>query len=195
MCGITGVYFSERARVVDTEQLRAMANALAHRGPDGDGVVVGPGWGFAHRRLAIVDLASGQQPMTTADGTLTVTFNGEIYNYLEVRAVLEQEGAVFCTNSDTEVLLHGYRAWGTGLARHLDEKKIGNRMFFGGNLLRQPVFVQLRKDRPEAFRVVGEMKGADAIMNQAIFLGTYPGLTNEMMDYEIQIIRSFVLDR
>ena len=119
MCGITGVYFSERARVVDTEQLRAMANALAHRGPDGDGVVVGPGWGFAHRRLAIVDLASGQQPMTTADGTLTVTFNGEIYNYLEVRAVLEQEGAVFCTNSDTEVLLHGYRAWGTGLARHL----------------------------------------------------------------------------
>jgi CDP-6-deoxy-D-xylo-4-hexulose-3-dehydrase len=83
----------------------------------------------------------------------------------------------------------------TGLARHLDEKKIGNRMFFGGNLLRQPVFVQLRKDRPEAFRVVGEMKGADEIMNQAIFLGTYPGLTNEMMDYEIQIIRSFVLDR
>jgi CDP-6-deoxy-D-xylo-4-hexulose-3-dehydrase len=83
----------------------------------------------------------------------------------------------------------------TDLARHLDEKKIGNRMFFGGNLLRQPVFVQLRKDRPEAFRVVGEMKGADEIMNQAIFLGTYPGLTNEMMDYEIQIIRSFVLDR
>jgi CDP-6-deoxy-D-xylo-4-hexulose-3-dehydrase len=83
----------------------------------------------------------------------------------------------------------------TGLARHLDEKKIGNRMFFGGNLLRQPVFVQLRKDRPEAFRVVGEMKGADEIMNQAIFLGTYPGLTNEMMDYEIETIREFVRKR
>jgi CDP-6-deoxy-D-xylo-4-hexulose-3-dehydrase len=79
----------------------------------------------------------------------------------------------------------------TDLARHLDEKKIGNRMFFGGNLLRQPVFVQLRKDRPEAFRVVGEMTGADEIMNQAIFLGTYPGLTKEMMDYEIEIIRAF----
>ncbi len=79
----------------------------------------------------------------------------------------------------------------TDLARYLDEKKIGNRMFFGGNLLRQPVFVQLRKDRPDSFRVVGEMTGADAIMNQAIFLGTFPGLSNEMMDYEIDTIRAF----
>ncbi|MEI6051859.1 MAG: hypothetical protein WCQ44_04085 [Opitutaceae bacterium] len=106
----------------------------------------------------------------------------------------------------------------TDLALHLDEKKIGNRMFFGGNLLRQPVFVQLRKDRPEAFRVISQtgkaltsaelelllststaansstspLPGADAIMNQALFLGTYPGLTKEMMDYEIEIIRNFV---
>ena len=83
----------------------------------------------------------------------------------------------------------------TDLARHLDKKKIGNRMFFGGNLLRQPVFVQLRKDRPEAFRVVGDMTGADEIMNQAIFLGTYPGLTKEMMDYEIETIRDFIRER
>ena len=83
----------------------------------------------------------------------------------------------------------------TDLARHLDGKKISNRMFFGGNLLRQPVFVQLRKDRPETFRVVGEMIGADEIMNQAIFLGTYPGLTREMMDYEIETIRAFVRDK
>jgi CDP-6-deoxy-D-xylo-4-hexulose-3-dehydrase len=79
----------------------------------------------------------------------------------------------------------------TDLARHLDEKKIGNRMFFGGNLLRQPVFVQLKKDRPDSFRVVGEMTGADQIMNSAIFLGTYPGLTPEMLRYEIQVIRDF----
>lgn len=83
----------------------------------------------------------------------------------------------------------------TDLARHLDAKKIGNRMFFGGNLLRQPVFVQLRKDRPDSFRVVGELIGADAIMNQAIFLGTYPGLSKEMMDYEIEVIREFVRNR
>ena len=80
----------------------------------------------------------------------------------------------------------------TDLARHLDEKKIGNRMFFGGNLLRQPAFVQLKKDRPDSFRVVGEMTGADQIMNSAIFLGTYPGLTPEMIRYEIQVIRDFV---
>lgn len=96
----------------------------------------------------------------------------------------------------------------TDLGRHLDEKKIGNRMFFGGNLLRQPVFVQLRKDRPEAIRSVGAngstispvnsetigaaFAGADAIMHQALFLGTYPGLTKEMLAYEISVIREFV---
>jgi CDP-6-deoxy-D-xylo-4-hexulose-3-dehydrase len=94
------------------------------------------------------------------------------------------------------------------LAHHLNAKKIGNRMFFGGNLLRQPVFVQMRKDRPESIRLVGSngatlpeindssiaaaFSGADAIMNTAIFLGTYPGLTQKMLDYEIQVIREFV---
>ena len=78
------------------------------------------------------------------------------------------------------------------LARHLDENRVGNRMFFGGNLVRQPVFVQLRQERPDAVRIVGDLAGADQIMNQAIFLGTYPGLTKEMLDYEIEVIRSFV---
>jgi CDP-6-deoxy-D-xylo-4-hexulose-3-dehydrase len=77
-------------------------------------------------------------------------------------------------------------------ARHLNEKKIGNRMLFGGNLLRQPVFVQLKRDRPDAFRTVGDMAGADEIMRRAIFLGTYPGLTTEMLDYEIQTIHAFI---
>lgn len=77
------------------------------------------------------------------------------------------------------------------LGRHLEEQKIGSRMFFGGNLLRQPVFVQLKRDRPESFRVVGDLAGADAIMNQALFLGTYPGLTQAMLEYEIETIRDF----
>ncbi len=80
----------------------------------------------------------------------------------------------------------------TDLGRYLDQKKIGNRMLFGGNLLRQPVFVQLKRDRPGAFRAVGEMPGADQIMNQAIFLGTYPGLAPAMIDYELTTIREFV---
>jgi CDP-6-deoxy-D-xylo-4-hexulose-3-dehydrase len=81
----------------------------------------------------------------------------------------------------------------TALGRHLDEKKIGNRMLFGGNLLKQPVFVQLKKDRPNAIRTpLGSYPGADEIMNTALFLGTYPGLTPAMLDYEIETIRAFV---
>ena len=83
----------------------------------------------------------------------------------------------------------------TQLGRHLDEKKIGNRMLFGGNLLRQPVFVQLKKDRPQAFRVVGDLAGADAIMSTALFLGTYPGLSTAMLDYEIDCIKAYVKNR
>ncbi len=78
------------------------------------------------------------------------------------------------------------------LGRHLDQNRIGNRMLFGGNLLRQPAFVQLKKDNPAAFRVVGELRGADALMQQALFLGTYPGLTTSMLDYEIETIAAFV---
>lgn len=83
----------------------------------------------------------------------------------------------------------------TDLARHLDACKIGNRMFFGGNLLRQPAFVQLRRDRPDAFRVVGDLVGADSIMAQALFLGTYPGLTAAMLSYELEVIHDFVRDK
>jgi CDP-6-deoxy-D-xylo-4-hexulose-3-dehydrase len=76
-------------------------------------------------------------------------------------------------------------------ARHLDEKKIGNRMLFGGNLVRQPVLVQLKKDRPAAFRVVGNLEGADKIMTEALFIGTYPGLTRDMLDYVIDTIQTY----
>ncbi|HEY0865571.1 MAG TPA: lipopolysaccharide biosynthesis protein RfbH [Lacunisphaera sp.] len=83
----------------------------------------------------------------------------------------------------------------TDLGRHLDSKKIGNRMLFGGNLLRQPAFVQLKKDRPSALRVVGDMPGADELMHRALFLGTYPGLTPAMLAYELEVIHEFVRSR
>jgi CDP-6-deoxy-D-xylo-4-hexulose-3-dehydrase len=83
----------------------------------------------------------------------------------------------------------------TELARGLDAKKIGNRMLFGGNLLRQPAFVQLHKDNPAAFRVTGELTGADRIMNDALFIGTYPGLTPPMLDYMIETVTHFVKSR
>jgi CDP-6-deoxy-D-xylo-4-hexulose-3-dehydrase len=77
-------------------------------------------------------------------------------------------------------------------AQHLDAHKIGNRMLFGGNLVRQPAFVQLRKDNPNAFRVIGDLAGADRIMNESVFIGTYPGLTPAMLDYMVETIRRFV---
>jgi CDP-6-deoxy-D-xylo-4-hexulose-3-dehydrase len=87
----------------------------------------------------------------------------------------------------------GARFSRTDLARELDRNQIGNRMLFGGNLLRQPAFVQLRQDRPEAMRVVGKMIGSDEIMSSALFLGTYPGLTQEMLEQEIKVIADFLL--
>jgi CDP-6-deoxy-D-xylo-4-hexulose-3-dehydrase len=79
----------------------------------------------------------------------------------------------------------------TDLARYLDERQIGNRMLFGGNLVRQPAFVQLRKDNPQAFRVVGDLSGADDIMKQTLFVGVYPGLTPEMIAYVVEAIAAF----
>ncbi|MDP5119650.1 MAG: lipopolysaccharide biosynthesis protein RfbH, partial [Prochlorococcaceae cyanobacterium MAG_34] len=82
------------------------------------------------------------------------------------------------------------------LGRHLAASGVGTRMLFGGNLLRQPAFVQLRRDRPEAIRLaVSAMPGADQLMQQALFLGTYPGLSEEMIAREVAIIRAFVQDR
>jgi CDP-6-deoxy-D-xylo-4-hexulose-3-dehydrase len=77
------------------------------------------------------------------------------------------------------------------IGRELDRNKIGNRMLFGGNLVKQPAFVQLKKDNPDAFRVVGSLSGSDALMNSAIFLGTYPGLTKKMLDFEMDVLRKF----
>ena len=81
------------------------------------------------------------------------------------------------------------------LAGYLDKKKIGNRMLFGGNLIRQPAFLQLKKDRKDSFRVVGNLKGADQLMNQALFLGTYPGLSENMLEYEISVIKKFIKEK
>lgn len=122
MCGITG-WISRASLGIPDTTVTVMADSLAHRGPDGDGVYFADsstGWriGFGHRRLSIIDLAGGAQPMIAADGTV-VTFNGEIYNYLELKQELQALGASFRTNSDTEILLLGYRYWGDGFVSRL----------------------------------------------------------------------------
>ncbi len=116
MCGIAG--FAGRP---DSAALDAMTDALAHRGPDGRGTWQDDRMSLGHRRLSIVDLEGGTQPMWTSDGQLGVVFNGEIYNHRELRRDLEANGARFITDrSDTEVLLHGYRMWGDALPRRLN---------------------------------------------------------------------------
>jgi asparagine synthase (glutamine-hydrolysing) len=112
MCGIAGLFHTDVPKPVDPARVKAMADTLAHRGPDGSGVWTAPGVGFGHRRLSIIDLEGGAQPMLTPDGRLAVTYNGEIYNFREVKAELEERGHAFATTSDTEVIMAAWRQWG-----------------------------------------------------------------------------------
>ena len=118
MCGIAGLFYPATPKPVDPARVAAIADAQAHRGPDGSGVWTAAGVGLGHRRLSIIDVAGSPQPMH--DGGLTVTFNGEIYNFQELRAELAAKGAVFATEGDTEVLLHGWRHWGLDLLPKLN---------------------------------------------------------------------------
>jgi len=117
MCGITG-----GVPGIDSRVLEQMAAALSHRGPDGEGYfhAAGPaGASLGHRRLAVIDLPGGRQPMTSSDGRWTIVYNGEIYNYRDLRARLEASGSVFRTKSDTEVLLQAWARWGVDSLEHL----------------------------------------------------------------------------
>ena len=120
MCGIAGIFHPSVPKPVDPARLRKMADSLAHRGPDGSGVWTAPGVGFAHRRLSIIDLEGGVQPMVAADGRLAITFNGEIYNFRELRAELEAKGHAFRTDSDTEVILAAWQQWGSDCLSRLN---------------------------------------------------------------------------
>ncbi len=107
MCGIAGIIDLKSSREIDRAALKRMTDALAHRGPDGEGFFIEPGVGLGHRRLAIIDLAGGAQPMISASGRSVLIFNGEIYNYRELARGLEQKGARLRTVSDSEAMLEG----------------------------------------------------------------------------------------
>jgi asparagine synthase (glutamine-hydrolysing) len=112
MCGIAGRFNYDPQRPVERQVLEAMTDAVAHRGPDAAGYFLAPGIGLGHRRLSIIDLATGQQPLANEDGSVQVVFNGEIYNFADVRAELIARGHRFRTGSDTEIIVHGYEEWG-----------------------------------------------------------------------------------
>ncbi len=119
MCGIIGFATDHQDPAAAKQIAQAMADLIRHRGPDGEGYYADTRAALGHRRLSIIDLAGGGQPMFNEDGTLVVVFNGEIYNYKALRDRLRRLGHTFATDSDTEVLLHGYEAWGAALPRHL----------------------------------------------------------------------------
>jgi asparagine synthase (glutamine-hydrolysing) len=120
MCGIAGRYNFRSGAPVGEDVLAAMCRLVAHRGPDGKGTWAADAVGFGHRRLSIIDLSdAGRQPMQTADGQTTITFNGEIYNFEEIRRDLESRGCAFASRTDTEVILQAYRVFGPACVRRL----------------------------------------------------------------------------
>jgi asparagine synthase (glutamine-hydrolysing) len=112
MCGIAGIFHLETAKPVDPARVERMCDAIAHRGPDGHGIWTAPGVGLGHRRLSIIDVAGSPQPMASPDGRAMLIFNGEIYNYRELRHELRGYGAVFHTDGDSEVILAAWQKWG-----------------------------------------------------------------------------------
>ncbi len=123
MCGIAGIFHLATPKPVDPARIERMCDALAHRGPDGAGVWTAPGVGLGHRRLSIIDVAGSPQPMAASDGSAMLVFNGEIYNFRELRQELQAGGAQFRTDGDSEVILAAWQRWGpdclTAAARHV----------------------------------------------------------------------------
>ncbi len=118
MCGLAGIFDLDEARPVDGGLLARMTGALVHRGPDGEGYFREPGCGLGHRRLSIIDLEGGAQPLFNEDESVAVVYNGEIYNFRELRAQLEALGHRFKTASDTEVIVHAWEEWREDCVQH-----------------------------------------------------------------------------
>ena len=119
MCGIAG-WYARGGRPVAEATVRAMCDSIVHRGPDDEGLFTEGDFGFGMRRLAIVDVAGGHQPIVSDDGRHVITFNGEIFNHPELRAELEALGHRYRTNSDTETILRGFQQWGDGVWARLE---------------------------------------------------------------------------
>src|SRR2546422_5751757 len=118
MCGIAGVVRWDGRPALEQE-IRAMCAAMVHRGPDDEGVYLGNGVALGMRRLSIIDLGGGQQPVSNEDGSVWVVFNGEIYNYRELHQQLRQRGHMLRTSSDTETIVHLYEDFGPRCVDHL----------------------------------------------------------------------------
>ena len=119
MCGITGKLNLEKQNFIDISELKQMTDAIHHRGPDDKGFYINENIGFGFRRLSIIDLNTGHQPLSNEDGSIWIVFNGEIYNFLELREILTQQGHIFKTKTDTETIVHLYEQHGVNCLQYL----------------------------------------------------------------------------
>ena len=182
MCGIVAIVDLRARRAIDRDTLVRMNESQHHRGPDEGGLHLAPGVGLGHRRLSIIDLATGQQPLYNEDGSVVVVFNGEIYNFQELIPELTALGHVFRTRSDTEVIVHAWEAWGENCV----ERFRGMFAFVLWDEAKQTVF--LARDRlgvkplfyallPDGYLIVGsELKS----------LLVHGGLTREMDPFAVE---------
>ena len=160
MCGICGISKFNRAPV-DLKEIATMNDVLAHRGPDDDGVHLDGSVGLGHRRLAIIDIAHGKQPMSNEEGTVWVVFNGMIYNFKPLMETLTRAGHVFTTKCDTEVLVHAYEEWGVDLLSRLNGQFAfalwdGKRLFLARDRMgEKPLYYAVTQD---AFYFASEIK-------------------------------------
>ena len=119
MCGICGIYYQDQRRRVESSTLSEMNAQIVHRGPDDDGFFYDGNVGLAMRRLSIIDVKTGHQPLTNETSDIWIVFNGEIYNHLELRAQMEERGHRYRTKSDTETVVHLYEEYGRDCVKHL----------------------------------------------------------------------------
>ena len=176
MCGIGGVFFHDRERMVDSVWLADINRRQRHRGPDENGTFVSGGIGFAHTRLSIIDLAEGQQPMSNPAGTVTIVFNGEIYNFQTLRDDLEKRGHTFQTRSDTETILEAWQEFGEDCVHHLR----GMFAFAIWDSTRQTLFLARDRVGIKPLYYASTADGAFVFGSELKALLVYPGLKRDI---------------
>lgn len=176
MCGIAGVFDTKEHSHIDQSTVGAMADAIAHRGPDGDGFFFYPGVGLGHRRLAIIDVAGGKQPLFNENGTIALTYNGELYNYLELIPVLKAAGHTFSTHSDSEVIIHAWEEWGERCL----ERFRGMFAFAIHDQAKQCLFLARDRlgEKPLYYSLLGDGKFIFGSELKALL--TYPGIARQI---------------
>jgi len=187
MCGVVGLFDTRGKSEIDRKLLECMNQTLFHRGPDEGKLYTEPGLGLGHRRLSIIDISDGQQPLFNEDGSVVVVFNGEIYNFQELAAELTELGHTFHTHSDTEVIVHGWEEWGENCVDHF------RGMFAFGLWDRNQETLFLARDRlgikPLYYAFLGD--GTFIFASELKGLLAHPNLSREMDPHAIEEYFSF----